>query len=394
MADAHQPSRLSRTLRRVKGRVTTNPVGSTLLQARALRSGHKPRQILLVSDRAVPTSEQQFAPLVRHAARIASQFGVVFRYVTPDVARGLSPATLRSFAAVGLKLGFRTPAAEAGAVARALFEPLKGHQTRALVFDGDDDLCVLWPEVLGLCDAYIKKHVHADWGTYGLRTVGKSNLTDQAHRVYGVDFSQDIIPASGGIAPDQAAKIVLGWNIALDDQIFDLSRDLRLPATRHDRYDLSCRASVPETFWTHGHRNAAVQAMVALKDKYRVHAPTDRAPRGQYLDEMLHSRMVISPFGYGELCWRDFETILCGAVLVKPDTSHLRTTPDLLVPGVTYLPVAWDFSNLEEVCAPYLADEARRRTLAETARARLLKALEADWFMDRLAAVLRQAGVT
>jgi hypothetical protein len=394
MANAHQPLRLTRTLRRVKRRVMISPVGSSLLQALALQSRHKPRRILLVSDRAVPTSEQQFAPLIRHATRIARQFGVIFHYATPDVARGLSPATLRSFAAVGLKLGFRTPAAEAGAVARALFEPLKGHQTRALVFDGDDDLCVLWPEVLALCDAYIKKHVHADLGTYGLRTVGKSNLTDQAHRVYGMDFSQDIIPASGGIAPDQAAKIVLGWNIALDDQIFDLSRDLRFPATRHDRYDLSCRASVPETFWTHGHRNAAVQAMVALKDKYRVHAPTDRAPRGRYLDEMLHSRMVVSPFGYGELCWRDFETILCGAVLVKPDTSHLRTTPDLLVPGVTYLPVAWDFSNLEEVCAPYLADETRRLALAQTARTRLLDALRAESFLDRLAAVLKQTGVT
>lgn len=394
MANAHQPSRLTRTLRRVRRRVAISPVGSTLLQARALQSGHKPRQILLVSDRAELTSEQQFAPLVRHAARIAQQFGLVFRYVTPDVARGLSPATLRSFAAVGLKLSFRTPAGDARALASALFEPLRGHQTRALVFDGDDDICVLWPEVLELCDAYIKKHIYADRGRYGRRKVGKSNLTDLAHRVYGVDFSQDIIPASGGIAPDQAAKIVLGWNIALDDKIFDLSRDLRLPATRHHLYDLSCRASVPETFWTHGHRNAAVQAMAALKDKYRVHAPTDRVPQQQYLDEMLHSRIVVSPFGYGELCWRDFEAILCGALLVKPDTSHLRTVPDLMVPAETYLPVAWDFSDLEAVCAPYLADEARRRALAETARARLLDALQAEWFLDRLAAVLKETGVT
>jgi hypothetical protein len=125
-----------------------------------------------------------------------------------------------------------------------------------------------------------------------------------------------------------------------------------------------------------------------------VHAPTDRVARGQYLDEMLHSRIVVSPFGYGELCWRDFEAILCGALLVKPDTSHLRTMPDLLVPGETYLPVAWDFSNLEAVCAPYLADEARRRALAETARARLLDALRAESFLDRLAAVLKQTGVT
>ena len=31
----------------------------------------------------------------------------------------------------------------------------------------------------------------------------------------------------------------------------------------------------------------------------------------------------MSPFGFGEICYRDFEAMLNGACLIKPDVSHL-----------------------------------------------------------------------
>ena len=39
------------------------------------------------------------------------------------------------------------------------------------------------------------------------------------------------------------------------------------------------------------------------------------------------SKLCFSPFGYGEVCWRDFEAMSTGAVLVKPDMSHLQARP-------------------------------------------------------------------
>ena len=67
--------------------------------------------------------------------------------------------------------------------------------------------------------------------------------------------------------------------------------------------------------------------------------------------------------------------------------------PDLFVPGETYLPVAWDYSDLEEVVTPYLADESARRRIADTARQRLREALSEDWFIARFQKVMGQAGV-
>jgi spore maturation protein CgeB len=56
-----------------------------------------------------------------------------------------------------------------------------------------------------------------------------------------------------------------------------------------------------------------------------------------------------------------------GCLLVKPDMGHIRTEPNIFVPGETYVPVRWDFSDLPEVCARYLADDVARKAI--TARA-------------------------
>ena len=42
---------------------------------------------------------------------------------------------------------------------------------------------------------------------------------------------------------------------------------------------------------------------------------------------MRQSKIVVSPFGFGEMCHRDFEAWGCGAVLLKPRVDHLRTLP-------------------------------------------------------------------
>jgi len=68
--------------------------------------------------------------------------------------------------------------------------------------------------------------------------------------------------------------------------------------------------------------------------------------------------LCLSPFGYGEVCWRDYEAVLSGALLIKPDISHIETAPDIFRAHETYIPVAWDFSDLAEVMTWWLAHPA------------------------------------
>jgi hypothetical protein len=87
----------------------------------------------------------------------------------------------------------------------------------------------------------------------------------------------------------------------------------------------------------------------------------------QYYRELVDSKMVLSPFGWGEVCFRDFEAILAGALLLKPDMSHLLTWPDVYIPYETYIPLKWDGSDLLEQAERYLNNEKERRRIAGNA---------------------------
>ena len=84
---------------------------------------------------------------------------------------------------------------------------------------------------------------------------------------------------------------------------------------------------------------------------------------------------------------------MCGSLLVKPNMSHLKTLPNLFVPGETYVPIKWDYSDLEEKCEFYLKNENERKRIARQARDHLVSCLRSEWFVNRFRDLLIQAGV-
>ena len=350
--------------------------------------GPKLVRLLLVSDRGGHTSEQQFAPLGRHAGLLRNHLGVVAQYQILPQALRMNSRRLAAFDIVGLKLNYRTPVAEVERIVRHFSQALAGTAAKLVYFDGDDDSSVQWHAVISAVDLYVKKHVYADAQTYVREFIGKSNLTDYVARHHGVSFADDIIPASGGLPADDLMKVHLGWNIGLDDKIFELAQKLTNKVLPERDIDISCRAYVAPQVWTHKFRSSAIKRMEALPDWIRVLAPRDRVSQEQYYEELLRSKICVSPFGYGELCWRDFEAILCGCLLVKPDMGHLKTSPDLFIPHVTYVPVRWDYSDLEVQCAPYLSNENERLRIAMRAREVLLASLRPEFFLDSFSALM------
>ena len=90
------------------------------------------------------------------------------------------------------------------------------------------------------------------------------------------------------------------------------------------------------------HRKAVIEIME------RIGVECGKIPLKQFFTEMRNSQIGIGPFGFGEITLRDFEIIICGCALVKPDIRHLKTWPDLFLPNKTYIPHKWDLSDLEE----------------------------------------------
>jgi hypothetical protein len=70
---------------------------------------------------------------------------------------------------------------------------------------------------------------------------------------------------------------------------------------------------------------------------------TEPVKRKKYVNEIKNSKIGLSPFGAGEICFRDFEIILGGALLFKPSMNHLNTYPDIYIDNETYVSFKWDF---------------------------------------------------
>jgi SAM-dependent methyltransferase len=210
---------------------------------RASLAKRAPVKMLLLGDQGSYTSEQQFAPLLASRNHIREQLGVIFRRQLLADALAF-PRLLQQYDVVGFKLFFRTSAADALRVTRTLKSAL-APGAHLVYFDGDDDLCIQWPELLPLVDAYVKKHCFIDRAEYQKNRIGKSNLTDYVARNFGVSFADDIIPTSAPVDAAQLDKIVAAWNIGLDDKIRRLyDRQRVLPRAPSKDVDIVCRATV------------------------------------------------------------------------------------------------------------------------------------------------------
>ena len=112
---------------------------------------------------------------------------------------------------------------------------------------------------------------------------------------------------------------------------------------QHDKcYDHKVRNDIPYT----NHRKGLWDTLKSFENKYSIIA--DKIPFQEYIQKLQDSKICISPFGMGELCFRDFESILMGTIILRPDQSNIITSPNVYVEGETYIGCKLDWSDLEE----------------------------------------------
>eukprot|EP00887_Chlorella_sp_A99_P001117 scaffold14.g1117.t1 len=138
------------------------------------------------------------------------------------------------------------------------------------------------------------------------------------------------------------------------------------------------------------HRQLAVAALKALKKAHggkgglRVYTPAKRLNYQQYLEMLLDSKIVVSPWGWGEWSHKDFEIMMAGCLLVKPRTESFTIYPPMFEAGETVVNVKEDFSDLEAQVLPLLNDLRRAQSMADAGMAVYRKYSEpapvaADW---------------
>ncbi len=238
---------------------------------------------------------------------------------------------------------------------------LPGEVTKAYLdsFANND---VRWIGTFPSTSLYFKKSLFKDASNWIRPTYGHTNLTEYYGRLYGLpdEMTDWLVP------PTDISKLRVAPNFLTDPELSSAILGQPLHSATKKDLDLHARlGGIAAEGWYGEMRRHAARVVDELKGLSV--AKGTGVSRRVFGQELRRSKACFSPFGYGELCWRDIEAIAARAVLIKPDMSHLHTEPDLYRDGETYIACRWDFADLAEKLEEILRDEPRRIYITENA---------------------------
>ena len=254
---------------------------------------------------------------------------------------------------------------------KEILQQLKRKSDNLIFFDIGDITGGIQNYALKICDQYWTKQIYKNKEEY--------NKGYQKYSKY-LDVFSEKGKQSTKISDEDLEKIKTAWNIAMSDHyLYSNNKEkilrrlnltqLNYPAFKNPetnrRYDINTRlrTTYPRKF-VEKHRKLSLKT---LSDRFNT-TPSNIINKEEYMKELENSKIVLSPFGNGEICYRDFEAIINGATLIKPNMSHIKTWPDIYKPGKTYVSVKWDFSNLNEQIEDLLNNPVKRKRIAKNAQ--------------------------
>ncbi len=349
--------------------------------ARPFSRDARSRLLLVSQPERIPQS--QIFPFHHYAADLQRLYGTEVREADLSAILSGQPVAAKDATVVA----FQTPYDIADVDLQRLVERLRADHPGARIG------CLDWfaptdlrnaARMSPMVDFYVKKHVLRDRARYGQPTLGDTNLTDHYARRFGLTEPERRFDIPAGFMD----KLIVGPSFATAPLILPQLLG-KAPSAGNRDIDLHARFAVEGTPWYRAMRAEAEAVLDACAGLHILRGSGVRQSR--FLVEMRMSNVCFSPFGYGEVCWRDFEAVMAGAVLLKPDMDHIETNPDIFVPWETYVPLAWDLSDFNQTLQRLLADDALRASIATRAFNKLQDWLRSDAFAVQMAPMLRAA---
>jgi hypothetical protein len=165
--------------------------------------------------------------------------------------------------------------------------------------------------------------------------------------------------------------------------------DLEAPRTLDVMCTITVRYECPAISW---HRQQALHQLGQLSH-LRVFLGRGRVLTLPTYHQLLRqTRICVSPWGWGESCFRDYEALLAGCVLIKPRTDFVDTL--LPLDQTHHVSCEPDFSDLPQRVEQVLNNWGSYRQLRQKNREYVLAARNEDRLADQWAAAIRSAAAT
>jgi len=235
---------------------------------------------------------------------------------------------------------------------------LKKKCYKVVYYDSTDSSGCIQKEVIPYVDQYWKGQTLKNKDKYKINYIDHRIFTDFIHK----KINNNIIEKKENFkkfSSYEINKIKTAWNSSMTYYNFFsgklariatkykldclLSREIKIKKYVHKRNNLiSCRifSNYPNKLisWQ---RESSKEILKNICD-------TNLISKNNYHKELKNSKMTFSPFGWGEICYRDFESFFAGSLLIKPSMEHLETWPNLYIDGKTYISCKWDLEDLLE----------------------------------------------
>jgi len=234
------------------------------------------------------------------------------------------------------------------------FVKLKNYTNKLIYFDTTDSTGMIQSEIFNYVDSYWKFQILKDRSQYKKIFYGGRIFSNYYHKKFKVN-DQNVL-MSKSINDNDLSKIKLAWNFGLADYsyknkyLFFLRKKLLLDKLfffSKKNNNIKNNFMFAAFNYQYSRETISFQRKKIkdlMKDIY-----LEKIQELDYNFKLSRSKCVISPFGWGELAYRDFEGFYNKCILIKPNIDHLLTWPNFFVKDETYLDFAWDFSNLLDV---------------------------------------------
>jgi hypothetical protein len=345
--------------------------------------GYGGPRILIVSEDG-RISKSQIFPFHYYSNKFRDRWGVEFRQIEIADIDAKSDRIPENADLIFFQSWFKDGADELIRLIHCLKR--QNPNAKVVFFDAYAPLDLRFAEALNpLVDTYVKKHVFRDRSRYGATTQGDTNLVEYYERLYELPASRETL---FHIPQNFLSKLFVGPSFFTSREMLPAIHSNQTPLSQKKNFGVHARLGAKGLPWYQAMREHALLACESFNSEGVV--TSESVSNHRYMRELAQSRICFSPFGYGEVCWRDYEAIMCGTLLLKPDMSHVQTEPDIFIPYETYVPLAWDFSDLSEKVDYYLANEAARQRIVEQSYATLHTYTNNDAFLNQFEVIVSQ----
>ena len=237
-------------------------------------------------------------------------------------------------------------------------QKLKKSNNKIIFVDTADNAGQIKPEVFPFFDKFWKSQILKNKSEYLKKHYGGRKFTDfYKEKFHVIDDKPEY---SSPIKKEDLNKIDISWNMGMVPysnyshlsqkifSIFPLTLFLfnKISFTNPNslrKKNLSCRIGTKYLRNTVSFQRNKIIQIIKKEINFK------KIKRRKYLKELENSKFALSPFGWGEICPRDFEIFSKGAILVKPDMDSIKTWPNWYEKDITYLPFKWDFTDFEKI---------------------------------------------